>query len=138
MTMQGLLIADEDLAARKQLAELFIDAGYQVTVPTSAAGVLYGILKKTAQVVLLSTRFDELLATELIPILRQCNRNLTIILVASELPLALLRRARREGIFYHALKPGRPGDQEELRQVVKCAFERQAMIGQADQMPAHE
>jgi DNA-binding NtrC family response regulator len=138
MTMQGLLIADEDLAARKQLAELFIDAGYQVTVPTSAAGVLYGILKKTAQVVLLSTRFDELLATELIPILKQCNRNLTIILVASELPLALLRRARRDGIFYHALKPGRPGDQEELRQVVKCAFERQAMIGQADQLPAHE
>ena len=138
MTMQGLLIADEDLAARKQLAELFIDAGYQVTVPTSAAGVLYGILKKTAQVVLLSTRFDELLATELIPILKQCNRNLTIILVASELPLALLRRARHEGIFYHALKPGRPGDQEELRQAVKCAFERQAMIGQADQLPAHE
>ena len=138
MTMQGLLIADEDLATRKQMAELFIDAGYQVTVPTSAAGVLYGILKKTAQVVLLSTRFDQLLATELIPILKQCNRNLTIILVASELPLALLRRARREGIFYHALKPGRPDDQEELRQVVKCAFERQAMIGQADQLPAQE
>ena len=138
MTMQGLLIADEDLTTRKQMAELFIDAGYQVTVPTSAAGVLYGILKKTAQVVLLSTRFDELLATELIPILKQCNRNLSIILVASELPLSLLRRARSEGIFYHALKPGRPGDEEELRQAVKCAFERQAVNGQADLPPVHE
>lgn len=133
MAMQGLLIADEDLATRKQMAELFIDAGYQVTVTTSAAGVLYGILKKTAQVVLLSTRFDELLATELIPILKQCNRNLTIILVASELPLSLLRRARSEGIFYHALKPGRPGDDEELRQVVKCAFEKQNPNGAVDQ-----
>ena len=130
MTMQGLLIADEDLATRKQMAELFIDAGYQVTVTTSAAGVLYGILKKTAQVVLLSTRFDELLATELIPILKQCNRNLTIILVASELPLSLIRRARRDGIFYHALKPGRPGDEEELRQAVKCAFDRLPANGQ--------
>ncbi len=136
--MQGLLIADEDLSSRKKMAELFIDAGYQVTVTTSAAGILSGILKKTAQVVLLSTRFDELLATELIPILKQCNRNLTIILVASELPLALIRTARSEGIFYHALKPGRPGDEEELRQVVKCAFEKQAINGQADVPPAHE
>ena len=124
MNTQGLLIADEDLTTRKQMAELFIDAGYQVTVPSSVAGALYGILKKTVKVVLLSTRFDELLATELIPLLKQCNRDLTIILVASELPLALLRKARSEGIFYHALKPVRPEDEEELCQVVKCAFDK--------------
>jgi len=122
MNTQGLLIADEDLATRKQMAELFIDAGYQVTVPSSVAGALYGILKKTVKVVLLSTRFDELLATELIPLLKKANRDLTIILVASELPMALLRKARHEGIFYHALKPVQAEDEEELRQVVKCAF----------------
>ena len=94
MNMPGLLIADEDVLTRKRMADLFIKAGYQVTVTNSAAGVLYGILKKTAQVVLLSTRFDQMLATELIPILKKCNRNLTIILVASELPLALIRKAR--------------------------------------------
>ncbi|RLB65713.1 MAG: response regulator, partial [Deltaproteobacteria bacterium] len=45
--MSELLIADEDLMSRKQMADLFTDAGYQVTVTDSAAGVLYGILKKT-------------------------------------------------------------------------------------------
>jgi DNA-binding NtrC family response regulator len=124
MNMPGLLIADEDVITRKRMADLFINAGYQVTVTNTAAGVLYGILKKTAQVVLISTRFDEMLATELIPILKKCNRNLTIILVASELPLTLIRKARSEGIFYHALKPTRPGDEEELREAVKCAFEK--------------
>ena len=124
MNTQGLLIADEDLATRKQMAELFIDAGYQVTIPNSVAGALVGILKKTVKVVLLSMRFDELLATDLIPLLKKANRDLTIILVASELPMALLRKARHEGIFYHALKPAQPGDEEELRQVVKCAFEK--------------
>lgn len=124
MEMPGLLIADEDVLSRKRMADLFIDAGYQVTVTNSAAGVLYGTLKKTAQVVLLSPKFDELLATDLIPLLKQCNRNLSIILVASELPLALIRKARSEGIFYHALKPTKPGDEDELREAVKCAFEK--------------
>jgi DNA-binding NtrC family response regulator len=124
MNTQGLLIADEDVVTRKQMAELFSEAGYQVTVPTSVAGALYGILKKTVKVVLLSTHFDELLATDLIPLLKRCNRDLTIILVASELPLALLRKARREGIFYHALKPVQPGDEEELREAVRCAFDK--------------
>ena len=124
MHMPGILIADEDVLTRKRMADLFIQAGYHVTVTNSAAGVLYGILKKTAQVVLLSTRFDELLATELIPILKKCDRNLTIILVASELPLTLIRKARSEGIFYHALKPNKPSDEEELREAVKCAFEK--------------
>jgi FixJ family two-component response regulator len=124
MQMPGLLIADEDVLSRKRMADLFIDAGYQVTVTNSAAGVLYGTLKKTAQVVLLSPKFDEMLATDLIPLLKQCNRNLSIILVASELPLALIRKARSEGIFYHALKPTKQGDEEELREAVKCAFEK--------------
>jgi len=124
MTPHGLLIADEDPATRTQLAELFSDAGYQVTAPVSLAGALHGILKKTVKVVLLSTRFDELLVSEVIPLLKRCNRDLTIILVASELPLALLRKARHEGIFYHALKPVQPGDEEELRQAVKCAFDK--------------
>ena len=124
MNTHGLLIVDEDVTTRRQMAELFSDAGYQVSAPSSVAEALVGILKKTAKVVLLSTRFDELLATELIPLLKQCNRDLSIILVASELPLALLRKARREGIFYHALKPVQPGDEEELCQAVKCAFDK--------------
>lgn len=122
MSMSELLIADEDILSRKRMADLFIKEGYGVTVTNSAAGVLSGILRKTAPVVLLSTRFDELLATELIPLLKKCNCNLTIILVASELPMASNRKVRNEGIFYHALKPIRPGDEEELRQAVKCAF----------------
>ncbi len=124
MTPQGILIADDDLAARKKMADQLIREGYEVTVTNSVAGVIYGSLKKTAEVVLLSTRFDELLATDLIPILKQCNRHLKIILVASELPLALIRKARSEGIFYHALKTGQPEDEDELREAVRCALEQ--------------
>lgn len=121
--MQGLLIVDEDMDCRKQMADMFIEAGYNVIVTNSVANALYGILKKTAQVVLLGTKFDELTAADLIPLLKQCNRKLTIILVAANTSLPLIRKLRAEGIFYHALKPVNAEDREEIRQAVHCAFE---------------
>jgi DNA-binding NtrC family response regulator len=124
--MLGLLIADENIDSRKQMAELFIEAGYNVIVTNSAANALYGILKKTAQVVLLGSQLDELTATDLIPLLKKCDRNLTIILVSDDLSLSLIRKVRKEGIFYHALKPVKPEDREEIRQVVQCAFDNLA------------
>lgn len=121
--MQGLLIADEDLDSRKSMASLFIEAGYNVMVTNSAANVLYGIMKKTAQVILLSDQFDEFTAMDLVPILKKCNQDLTIILISNNVSLPLIRKLRKEGIFYHALKPVMPEDREEIRQAVECAFE---------------
>lgn len=124
--MRGLLIADEDLDSRNQLASLFAKENYAVTVTNSLANALDGILKKTVQVVLLSGEFDEPALTKLIHIIRQCNRNLTIILVSDEMPLSLVRRVRKEGIFYHALKPVKDEDRQEIRQAVRCAFANQS------------
>ena len=121
--MLGILIADQDVECRKQMADLFIEAGYNVIVTNSAADALDGILKKSVQVVLLGSEFDKLKATEIVPILKQCNRDLTIILVSAETSLPLLRKLRNEGIFYHALKPTNGDDKEEIRKAVECAFE---------------
>jgi DNA-binding NtrC family response regulator len=121
--VQGILIMDEDKGNMKQLAELFIDAGYHVTLTDSVASAVYGILKKTAQVVVLGSKCDDLMAADLVPIMRQCNKNLPIILIAADTSLALLRRLRCEGIFYHALSPTDTAGREEIRQAVHCAFE---------------
>ena len=88
--MLGLLIADKDMDSRKQMADLLIEAGYNVTVTNSAADALYGILKKTAQVVLLSGEFDDLTAVDLIPLMKKCNRDLTIILVSNEVGMGIV------------------------------------------------
>ena len=121
--MLGLLIAHQDVDCRKQMAELFIESGYNVIVTNSAADAMAGILKKSAQVVLLGSEFDELTAGDLIPLLKKCNRNLTIILVCADTSLSLIRKLRSEGIFYHSLKPVNGEDKEELRKAVECAFE---------------
>ena len=120
--MRMLIIADEDIKSREQVMELFGDTEYQVVAPDSVDLVLKDVLKKEAPVVLLGNVFDDMLAGDLIPILKKCNKNLTIILVSNEESLPLLRKLRREGIFYHALKPSEKEDREELLQAVRCAF----------------
>jgi DNA-binding NtrC family response regulator len=122
--MSRILIAEEHPESRKVMADLCMEAGYSVTVTTSAAGVLQGILKKTAQVILLGSSFDELAATDLIPLFKKCCRNLTIILVSNEVSLPVIRKMRNEGIFYHLLRPVLPEDREELKQVINCALQQ--------------
>ena len=100
-TMQGVLIADDNLDSRKVMADLFNGAGYDVTVTNSVASVLEGVLKKTAQIVLIGNDFDEVTATELIPLLKKCNKDVTIIFISSDASLSLLRKLRNDGIFYH-------------------------------------
>lgn len=117
-----LLIADKDVDARNQMADLFTEAGYDVTVENSALNVLYDILKGKAEVVLLGSELDDLKAGDLVPLLKKCNRHLVIILVADDTPLPLIRKFRKEGIFYHALRPVEPEDRQEIRDVVECAF----------------
>jgi len=124
--MLGLLIADKDAGVRKQLASLLIDAGYDVIVTNSAMRVIHNVLKKNAQVLLLGMELNELNSAELVPLLKKCNRKLNIILVADDAPFPLMREVRKEGIFYHALRPAEPEGEEEIRQVVKCAMENLA------------
>jgi DNA-binding NtrC family response regulator len=123
MFMKAILIADDNLDSCNLMATYLTDAGYDVSVTSSAAKVLEDVLKKTAQVVLMGNVLDEIDATELIPLLKKCNRDLSIIFVSGEASLSLVRKLRNDGIFYHALPPEETTEQEELKQVIQCAFE---------------
>lgn len=120
--MQLLLIADKDEETSSQIAGFFSGSEYSVIEADSVDVVLRDVLKREAKVVLLGSEFDGLSAMKIIPLLKRCNQDLTIILISNEESPALIRRFRREGIFYHALKPVNSDDREEIRQVVQCAF----------------
>lgn len=124
--MLELLIADKDMETRRRMANLLIEAGYDVMVTDSATKTINGVRKKKAQVVLLGAELGEFTFVELVPLLKRCNRKLTIVLIADDTPLPLIRKVREEGIFYHALRPSEPEGEEEIRQVVKCAIENLA------------
>lgn len=120
--MRGLLIANEDQDSRDRLVDLFVEDDFHVEATNSVAEGLEGILNKNIQVVVLGGAFDETHVAKLVPLLKKCNRYLSIILISDEISINLLRRIRKEGIFYHALKPAGDEGREEIRQAVHCAF----------------
>jgi FixJ family two-component response regulator len=137
MDERGIIIADKDAAYRKEMADFFESAGYSVETTDSAVHVLCSILEKQAPVLLLGSDFDKKVATaDLIHLLKKCNRNLNVIVVSDDMPLAQARRVREEGIFYHALKPAAFGDTEEIGLAVECAFQKQDAAGAAPLHPA--
>lgn len=124
--MNGLLIANRNHSARKQLASLFDEKTYNVTLADSVANSLEGIIAKEIQVVVIDGDYDEQNIAKLIPLLKKCNRNISIIMVSDEMPIELVRRIRKEGIFYHALKTADEENYEEIYQAVSYAFKEYA------------
>ncbi len=122
--MNGLLIANKDQGAREQLASLFDENEYNITKADSVANALEGIINKEIQVVVLDGNYDEQNVVKLIPLLKKCNRNISIIMVSDEMPIELVRRIRQEGIFYHALRTAGEDNYEEIFQAVSYAFKK--------------
>lgn len=123
MKENSILIADKDTRFLQQVAEYFTCAGYQVETTDSAVHVICNILQKQTPVVLLGGDFDKKInMLQLLQLLKKCNRHLAVVVVSDEASLPMVRSIRREGIFYHALRPVTPTDREEIRQAVECAF----------------
>jgi DNA-binding NtrC family response regulator len=123
MEEQGILIADKDTRYLREVADHFAHEGYNVETTDSAVHVICKILKKQSAVVLLGSDFDKKIGlSDLIKILKKCNRHLAVIVVSDEATLPQVRRIRQEGIFYHALRPLVPTDHDEIKQAVSCAL----------------
>lgn len=124
MKARKILIADKDIAARKQMAEFFENSHFEVETTASAAYAIAKIVQKHEPIVILGDSFEEKIAAiDVIALMRKCNKNLRIILVSDDSSLETLRRIREDGIFFHALKPRSQEDNEELCSAVECAVE---------------
>lgn len=133
MGEREIIIADTDAKFRRRMAEFFKDEGFQVRTAASADEVLARVMENRVAVLLLGSSFGDRISTsELIHLLKKCNRHLHIIMVSETLSLSQARQVRQEGIFYHALKPASSADTGELWQAVACAFEKHRVSVLAD------
>lgn len=126
--MQGLLIANKNRQGRDTVAELFKEDNFHIIKTDVVANALEQIINREIQVVVLDGEYDEDNVVKLIPLLKKCNRNISIILVTDDMPMNLVRTIRQEGIFYHALRSATHDHHEEVKQVVHCAFKKYAEI----------
>ncbi len=125
MSEREILLVDSDSKVRKQMADSFREAGYKVETTDSTVHVFCTVLEKQIPVVLLGSGCDKKIAlADLVPLLKKCNRGVTIIMVSDEESLPTFRSIRQEGIFYHALKPTGRDDTEEILTAVECAFNK--------------
>jgi DNA-binding NtrC family response regulator len=122
--MRGLLIANNDREARERLAGRFESDEYRVIQADSVANALEGIINKEVQVVVIDGDCNHEHVAKLVPLMKKCNRNISIVLVSNDMPLDLMRRIRKEGIFYHALKTDGEENVEEIVQAVCYAFKK--------------
>lgn len=135
--MKTVLIADREATLREELNGIVTEAGYKAVTADSMAEAMKAVLKRQIRVVVLGSGLDSLSLPQVVPVLKKCCPSLIVILVSDEASLSRIRRFRREGIFYHALRPMDSAGREELLEAVRCAFEKERAAGEGqDWRPA--
>jgi len=121
MKARKILVVDDDRNNRIALSESFKDTHYEVDCTASAAYAIAKIIQGNSPVVVLSDTFEEdISVNDVVTIMKKCNHNLKIILIADDTSLETLKKLREEGIFYHSLKPRTKSDFNELNLAIQA------------------
>lgn len=116
-----ILIADGDEEVRRVLAEALAKVGYQVETAERASKVIHRIQTAKIDVLIMDVGIPDIGGCEVIPIIRNIDPSIPIIILASDSSLELAKEVRKEGVFYYALKPL---DLEEINLAVQDACRR--------------
>jgi len=77
------------------------------------------VRKGNIHVILIDDEIDGIKACDVVPLLKNINPKIQIIVISSEESIGLVKRLRGAGIFYQAMKPV---DLGEVKAAVECAF----------------
>ena len=76
------------------------------------------IRKGNIHVILMDDEIEGVRACEVVPLLKNINPKIQIIVISSEVSIGFVKRLRGAGIFYQAMKPI---DLGEIKSAVECA-----------------
>ncbi len=119
MKSKTILIAYQDDLANRSLFTFFHGMGYKVERTKVMSEVIRRIRKGDIQVILIDDEIEGVKACEVVPLLKNINPKIQIIVISSEESIGLVKRLRGAGIFYQAMKPV---DLGEIKSAVECAF----------------
>ncbi len=99
-----ILIADADRICRERLAMLLMEDGFDVTCVASGREAINTICKCDVDVAIIDTRLSDIEGQKVVPIIKDMNRRIRIIVTTAEHSDDLETCVRRSEIVYYALK----------------------------------
>lgn len=121
MKPKTILIAYQDEFWVRSLSTFLHGLGYKVETAKMVSEMIRKVRKGHLHVVLLDDEMEGVKASDLIPLFKNMNERIQVIVISAEASLGQVKRLRGAGIFYQAMKPV---DLEEIRSAVECAFEK--------------
>jgi DNA-binding NtrC family response regulator len=123
MTMKSkiILIAYQDDLRTRSLSTFFHALGYKVETTKVMSQMIRKIQKGNIHVILIDDEIEGVKACDVVPLLKNINPKIQVIVVSSEESIGLVKRLRGAGIFYQAMKPV---DLGEIKSAVECAFQK--------------
>jgi DNA-binding NtrC family response regulator len=119
MKSKTILIAYQDDNSTRSLSTFFHGMGYKVETTKVVGEMIRRIRKGNVHVILIDDEIEGVKACDVIPLLKNINSKIQIIVISSEESIGLAKRLRGAGIFYQAMKPV---DLGEIKSAVECAF----------------
>ena len=120
MKSKTVLIAYQDDLWARSLSTFFHGNGYRVETANMVSEMIRKVRNGKIHVVILDDEIEGVNACDLVPLLKEINDKIQVIVISSESSLGSVRRLRGAGAFYQAMKPV---DLEEIKSEVECAFE---------------
>jgi DNA-binding NtrC family response regulator len=121
MKTKTVLIAYQDDLGTRSLSTFFHGVGYKVEATKVMSEMIRKIRKGNIHVILIDDEIEGVKACDVVPLLKNINSKIQVIVISSEESIGLVKRLRGAGIFYQAMKPV---DLSEVKAAVECAFEK--------------
>ncbi len=121
MKSKTILIAYQDNSWNDSLAVLFRGAGFRVEKARAISEMIRKVRRGNIRVILIDDEVEGVNACDIVPLLKNIDAKIQVIVVSSEESIGAAKRLRGAGIFYQAM---RPVDFKEVKAAVECAFQK--------------
>jgi DNA-binding NtrC family response regulator len=116
MKAKTILIAYQDDLWVESLSTFLHGTGYKVETTKVMSEMIRRIRRGNIRVILIDDEIERVKACDVVPLLKNINAKIQIIVISSEESIGLVKRLRGAGIFYQAMG--------EVKAAVECAFKK--------------
>ena len=117
-------VVDSDTDAAERLVTCLTSEDFAVDRISSVNDLLARLCKQQYDALILGIDAHGMKCYELIPLIREIDDQLPVIVTSSDDSLEVATRVREQGIFYYVLKPV---DIAEIKMVLKNALQRRSL-----------